>query len=133
MKIYIGNFLHVTNQEETLEEDRRHGEFNLIVRANNMEEAIDKFGRSIHQYRETTDFFQGDCTIYFVELLEFENLPDYQAKMLNYKSVAGDPLMPYIACSVPSDETDGCRIINWEKNEPAVEGHAKKLFIDFKQ
>lgn len=129
--IYIGNFLHVTNQEEDLEENRRHGEFNLIVQAQNMEEAIDKFGRSIHRYRKSSDFFQGDCTIYFVELLEFENLPGLEAQMLNYKSVAGDPLMPYIACSVPSDGTDGCRIINWERNEPAIEGHARKLFIDF--
>jgi len=131
--IYIGNFLHITNQEEALEKDRRHGEFNLIVTADNKEEAIEKFGRSIHKYRNTSDFFQGDCTIFFVELLEFENFPKFEAKMLNYKSIAGDPLMPYIACSVPSDDTDGCRIYDWNNNEPAIEGHRNKLFIDFKQ
>ena len=130
--IYIGNFLHVTNQEEAHEEKRRHGELNLIVKADNKEEAIDSFGQSIHKYRKTSDFFQGDCTIFFVELLEFENFPKFEAKMLNYKSIAGDPLMPYIACSVPSDDTDGCRIYDWKNNEPAIEGHKNKLFIDFK-
>jgi len=40
---YIGNFTYATNQEETLEEDRRHGEFSLIVDADNPYLAILKF------------------------------------------------------------------------------------------
>jgi hypothetical protein len=28
--IFIGEFFHLTNQEEIEERDRRHGEFNLI-------------------------------------------------------------------------------------------------------
>jgi hypothetical protein len=30
---YIGKFLHMTNQQETEESERRHGEFNLIIQA----------------------------------------------------------------------------------------------------
>ena len=29
--IYIGKFLHTTNQQEKNEDKRRHGEFNLVV------------------------------------------------------------------------------------------------------
>ena len=31
--IYLGNFLYISNQEDPREEERRHGEFNLIVQA----------------------------------------------------------------------------------------------------
>jgi hypothetical protein len=130
--IYIGNFLHVTNQEEPSEEKRRHGEFNLFVEADSKEAAIDMFRESIFNYRQQSHFFEGDCAIYFVELLEFENFPQTEAKILNYKSIAGDPLMPYIACSVPSQETDACRIYDWTSSEPEVDGSEKKLFISFK-
>ena len=70
--------------------------------------------------------------IYFVELLEFDKIPKSEAKILNYKSIAGDPLMPYIGCSVPSGETDACKIYDWKNNEPEVDGNEKKLFIRFK-
>jgi len=39
--IYIGKFLHATNQQETDESERRHGEFNLIVEADNQDTAVD--------------------------------------------------------------------------------------------
>ena len=130
--IYIGNFLHVTNQEEPLEAQRRHGEFNLIAAADSRETAIDLFRQSIFNYRQKSHFFEGDCIIYFVELLEFDKFPQSEAKILNYKSIAGDPLMPYIGCSVPSGETDACKIYDWKNNEPEVDGNEKKLFIRFK-
>ena len=39
--IYIGKFLHATNQQETEESERRHGEFNLIIEAENQDAAVD--------------------------------------------------------------------------------------------
>ncbi len=133
MMIYIGNFLHVTNQEEPSEEKRRHGEFNLIVQADSKETAIQMFRQSIFSYQETRDFFEGNCSIYFVELLELDQFPKTEAKMLNYKSMVGDPLMPYISCSVPTEESDACRIYNWRNKEPEVDGQQNKLFVSFKK
>jgi len=102
--IYIGNFLHQTNQEEASESERRHGEFNLIVQAETRDAAIRLFKERIQKQREISGFFEGDCSIYFVELLEFEKTPETEAMIINFKSIAGDPLMPFIACSVPNEQ-----------------------------
>jgi hypothetical protein len=130
--IYLGKFLHATNQQEKDESERRHGEFNLIVEAQDRETAEDLFKRRIIQFRQSTDLFQGDCYIFLVHLLELEKFPRERAKMLFYKSVAGDPVMPYISCSVPTGEAEGCRILQWSGNKPDVDGIDAKVFIDFK-
>ncbi|MBW2356223.1 MAG: hypothetical protein JRF23_05550 [Deltaproteobacteria bacterium] len=83
--IYIGYFVHVTNQEQVDEADRRHGEFHMAVEADDV----------------------------------------------TYKSVAGDPLMPFIRCSVPGSDTDGCRIFDWQNNQPEVDGEKETLFMAF--
>ena len=67
---FIGNFVHATNQEETMEQDRRHGEFSLIVNAPDPYHAFLKFRDRIVKYREKSDFFQGDCSIYLIQLFE---------------------------------------------------------------
>jgi hypothetical protein len=131
--IYIGNFVHMTNQEETSEPERRHGEFNLMVQADTRDAAIQLFKDRIQKQREISGFFEGDCSIYFVELLELEKMPEKEAMILNFKSIAGDPLMPFIACSVPTEQTDACRIFDWNDNELEVDGNNKKLFITFKK
>ncbi len=131
--IYIGNFLHLTNQEEASDSERRHGEFNLIVQADSRDAAIGRFKERIQKQREISGFFQGDCSIYFVELLEFEKIPEAEAMILNFKSIAGDPLMPFIACSVPTEQTDACRIFDWNNKELEVDGNNKKLFLTFKK
>ena len=41
--IYIGKFLHATNQQQEEESKRRHGEFNLIIEAGSQDAAVDKF------------------------------------------------------------------------------------------
>ena len=130
--LYIGKFLHVTNQQHTEESERRHGEFNLIVEAQNSREAIEYFKERIIDSRENSDLFEGDCIIYLAHLLEMEAFPSERAKMLYYKSVAGDPVMPYISCSAPNGETDGCRILNWMKNRPEIDGADADLFLEFK-
>ena len=130
--IYFGEFFYLTNQEETEERDRRHGEFNLIVESNNTQAAIDLFKSRIIEFRQKSEFFTGDCRIFFIRLLEFENFPQSKAMMLNYKSTAGDPIMPFIGCTIPSDQTDACRIYNWKDNAPEVDGQNETLFLEFK-
>ena len=49
--IYIGKFLHATNQQRTKEENRRHGEFNLIIEADDEQTAVDKFKERIKDFR----------------------------------------------------------------------------------
>ncbi|MEJ2221974.1 MAG: hypothetical protein P8X80_14305 [Desulfobacterales bacterium] len=132
MMLFIGKFLHMTNQQSTEESQRRHGEFNLIVQAKNSQEAVEYFKERIIDSRENSDLFEGDCAIYIAHLLELEEFPRERAKMLYYKSVAGDPVMPYISCSAPNGETDGCRILNWMKNRPEIDGADANLFLEFK-
>ncbi len=101
--IYIGNFLHVTNQQEVLETERRHGDFSLIVESDDFDGAVTKFKNRISEFRQTTDFFQGDCRIFFIQLFEFDSFPKTQAMMLNFKSIVGDPALPFIDCLIPTD------------------------------
>jgi hypothetical protein len=61
-----------------------------------------------------------------------EEFPSERARMLYYKSIAGDPIMPYISCTAPTGETDGCRILNWMKNKPEIDGVDANLFLEFK-
>ncbi len=80
--IYIGKFLHATNQQNTKETDRRHGEFNLIIEAEDENSATEKFKKRINEFRETSDLFEGDCFIYMVHLLELNEFPSDRARML---------------------------------------------------
>lgn len=130
--IYIGEFFFLTDQQEVEEQDRRHGEFNLVLESDEPRDAIDQFKQRIVEFRRKSEFFTGDCKIFFIRLLEFENFPRSQALMINYKSVAGDPLMPFIGCTIPSDQTDACRIYNWNDNTPEVDGRNETLFLEFK-
>ena len=131
MMLYIGKFLHMTNQQKAEESERRHWEFNLIVEAENGQAAVERFKERIIDSRENSDLFEGDSSIYFVHLLELEEFPSDRARLLYYKSIAGDPAMPYISCSAPNGETDGCRILSWMKNRPEIDGEDANLFIEF--
>ena len=130
--LYLGKFLHMTNQQAEQESERRHGEFNLIVEANDSQVALELFKERITDSREKSDLFEGDCTIYIVHLLELEEFPSDRARMLYYKSIAGDPIMPYISCSTPNGANDGCRILNWMKNKPEIDGEDANLFVEFR-
>ena len=130
--LYIGKFLHMTNQQEVEESERRHGEFNLIVQAENGQAAVERFKERIIESRESSDLFEGDSFIYIVHLLELDEFPSDRARLLYYKSIAGDPVMPYISCSTPNGETDGCRILNWMQNRPEIDGEDASLFLVFK-
>jgi len=128
---FIGNFVHATNQEEIMETERRHGEFSLIIDAETPMVALQKFRNKIVNYRATSDFFQGDCSIYLIQLFEFDMFPVDVPLMINYKSTAGDPLMPFIRCSLPNDMSDSCRLFDWQNNTPEIDGQKEKLFLAF--
>ena len=130
--IFIGNFLVLTNQEKIDEIDRRHGEFNLIVAAPDAANALRLFRDSILDHHRNSMLFEGDCSIFMIQLLEFDQLPQERAMMMTYKSMAGDPIMPYIGCLVPSSDTDSCRIFNWKNNRPEIDGESEALFLRLK-
>ncbi|MFQ5484614.1 MAG: hypothetical protein ACE5DO_04675 [Desulfobacterales bacterium] len=130
--IFIGNFLHLTNKEKKNESERRHGEFNLIIEAEKTEEAIHMFKERIIELRESSDFFEGDCSVFFNQLLGIDKFSKTKATMLNYKSIAGDPVMPFIGCSFPSSEGDDCSIYEWKDVTLEIDSEKSDLFIEFK-
>jgi hypothetical protein len=129
--IYIGKFLHTTSQQEKEEFRRRYCEFNLIVAAANKQEALEKFKQRIAEARDASDLFEGQATIYLLHVLEMADIPGSRARMFDYQSVAGDPVMPVISCQAPAGENDGCRILDWQNNRPGVDGQAAQPFMQF--
>ena len=131
--IYIGNFIYLSNQEIEAESDRRHGEFNLIVEADDFQNAVTMFKERIMELKETTGFFEGRSSIFFNQLLEFDRFSRHRAVLLNVKSVAGDPIMPFIGCTLPSEMTDDCRIFQWEEESPKIDGVKEAPFLVFRE
>ncbi len=130
--LYIGNFLVLTDQEKVAENDRRHGEFSLIIEAVDTPAALRAFKGCILENRQEKDFFPGDCQIFLIQLLEFDRLPVNRAMMLTYKSTVGDPVLPYIGCLVPGEDTDSCRIFDWQDKHLEIDGRDEQLFMAFK-
>jgi hypothetical protein len=128
----MGSFYYVSNQEEELDTNRRHGEFNLTIEADSTEVAVKLFKSRIMALQKSRVFFGGDCSIFFTQLQEFEELPRTEALILNYKSYAGDPFMPFIGCIIQSDQVDGCRIYTWEDSIPEIDGKNQKVYLEFK-
>jgi len=131
--IFIGNFLLLTNQEKIAENERRHGDFNLMVEAPDAAHAIRNFRDTILHFQAESDFFEGRCKLFLIQLLEFDQMPTHQAMVVSYKSTAGDPAMPYIGCLFPNADTDGCRIYDWKDNQPQVDGRPEGFFMELKE
>ena len=129
--IYIGKFVYTNNQHKKKETDRRNGEFNLIVEAEDKHLAMDRFNERISRARETSELFEGRCLVYLLALIELDRLPQDQALMFNYTSVAGDPVMPFISCSAPDGDIDGCRILDWQNNVPEIDGGNAGPYMEF--
>jgi hypothetical protein len=129
---FIGDFQHLSDQQAENEQDRRHGNFSMMVEADSAESALEKFRHRLLTFKDATTFFEGHCTIFISQLLEFDRLPQQEAVLLNFRSFAGDPLMPFIACSVPSEQSNACSIHEWQNNRPLTEGRQDSVFIEFK-
>lgn len=127
---FIGNFQHVSNQQAD-DTDRRHGTFSMMVEADNMDTALDKFRERLIAFKAATAFFEGRCAIFIKQLLEFENFPSTEAVMVNFNSFAGDPIMPFISCVVPDEQNNACSIHEWNNNHPTTEGREDSVFIQF--
>ena len=128
---FIGNFQHISDQQSDNENDRRHGSFSMMVSADSMHDALDKFRHKLTIYKNSTTFFEGKCTIYITQLLEFDKFPQEDAIMLNFKSFAGDPVMPFIACVVPTEQSNACSIHEWDQGHPVTEGQSDTVFAQF--
>lgn len=102
----------------------------MIVEAETYEAALGKLEAQIRFYRESSDLFEGACKIFCIQLLEFVQFPKVPV-MMNYKSFAGDPILPFIGCSVPDGEEKSCTIYNWEEKKLEVDGYSGKLFLEF--
>lgn len=130
--LFIGNFMVLTNQEKVAESDRRHGEFSLMVEAPDNGRAVELFRDKIGRIRATSDMFEGQCAIFFTQLLEMDRFPRDEALMLHYRSWVGDPVLPFIGCNVPGAMGDNCRIHEWKNNRPEIDGIDERLFIEFR-
>jgi len=128
---FIGNFQHVSEQEAADANNRRHGNFSMMVDAPDMESALEKFKQRLIEFRKSTSFFDGQSTIYITQLLEFDNFPTEDAVIVNFNSFAGDPVLPFIACVVPSEESNSCSIHEWDRNQPITEGRKDSVFLQF--
>lgn len=128
---FIGNFQYLTDQQNNDENERRHGGFSMMVQAETSAQALDKFKQRLKEFHASSAFFEGKCAIYISQLLEFDQFPENEAVMLNFKSYAGDPVLPFIACVVPSEQSNACTIHEWQNNHPYTEGHEDSLFMEF--
>lgn len=128
---FIGNFQYLTDQQNENEADRRHGGFSMMIQADSADDALNHFRQRLIAFRETSTFFEGHCTIFITQILEFDHVPRDEAILLNFKSFMGDPLLPHIACVVPTEQSDACTIHEWQNNQPLTEGHQDSLFLEF--
>jgi hypothetical protein len=128
---FMGNFLHVSDQQSTDESDRRHGSFSMMVETDDAEMALERFRDKLLAFRDTTALFEGHCTIYITQLLEFDDFPSQEAVIVNFNSFAGDPVMPFISCVVPDERNNACSIHEWHSNHPTTEGRKNSIFLKF--
>ena len=128
---FIANFQYLTDQQKEDETERRHGVFSMMIQASSSQEALDKFRERLVSFRQSDTFFQGRCKIFISQLLEFDSIPSAEAVMLNFKSFAGDPVMPFIGCIVPTESSNACAIHEWKQNQPMTEGKEDSLFLAF--
>jgi hypothetical protein len=128
---FIGNFQYLSDRQKENEAERRHGLFSMMVQADSADMALDKFRQRLATFRQSSSLFEGRCTIYIGQLLEFNQLPQEDAILLNFRSYVGDPILPYIACVVPTELSNSCTIHEWNQDHPTTEGRADTLFIEF--
>lgn len=128
---FIGNFQYLTDQQNESEKERRHGVFSMLVQAPAAEKALEIFRQRLIAYRQSSAFFEGRCTIYISQLLEFNQVPNQEAVLLNFRSYVGDPVLPFISCVVPTEQSNACTIHQWRDNQPLTEGQEDSLFLQF--
>lgn len=128
---FIGNFQYLTDQEKETVQDRRHGAFSMMVQAESNDIALEKFRMRLVAFRNSSALFEGRCTIYITQLIEFDQFPAEEAVLLNFASFAGDPILPHISCVVPTEQSNSCSIHEWSNNQPFTEGRRDSLFIEF--
>ncbi|RJQ87958.1 MAG: hypothetical protein C4519_00210 [Desulfobacteraceae bacterium] len=129
---FIANFQYLTDQQQENENERRHGNFSMMIQAESAEKALDRFRQRLVEFHRSSAFFEGGCVIFITQLLEFDQFPNTEAIMLNFRSYAGDPILPFISCVVPTEQSNACTIHEWKGKHPVTEGREDSLFIEFK-
>jgi hypothetical protein len=130
---FIGNFQYLTALQQENDKERRHGLFSMMVQAESADQALEKFRLRLSTFRDSSSFFEGHCTVFISQLLEFDQVPQNEAVMLNFRSYAGDPILPFISCVVPTEKSNACTIHEWKSNHPMTEGREDSLFMEFNQ
>ena len=128
---FIANFQYLTDQQNENETERRHGVFSMMIQSSSSQEALEKFRERLVSFQQSGTFFEGQCKIFISQLLEFDQMPKEEAVMLNFKSFAGDPVLPFIGCIVPTEMSNACTIHEWKQNQPMTEGREDSLFLTF--
>jgi hypothetical protein len=70
--------------------------------------------------------------VFFNQLLGIEKFSKTKATMTNYKSIAGDPVMPFIGCSLPTSGGNACSVYEWKDVTLEIDSEKSDLFIGFK-
>jgi hypothetical protein len=128
---FIGQFQFVSDQQAPSESDRRNGSFSMMIEADTMDLALEAFRHRLTSFASSTSFFEGKCKIFITQLLEFDTFPASEAVIVNINSFAGDPIMPSIACVVPTEQSNACSIREWDSNHPTTEGRKDSIFMEF--
>ena len=128
---FIANFQYLTDQQKENETERRNGVLSMMVQAQSSQQALEKFKQKLVAFRQSSTFFEGRCNIFISQLLEFDQVPHDEAVMLNFRSYAGDPVLPFIGCIAPTEMSNACTIHEWKQNQPLTEGRGDSLFLTF--
>ena len=128
---FIGHFQYVSDQQAPKENDRRHGSFSMMIETDTTDAALEAFRQRLTRFKALTHLFNGRSTIFITQLLEFDKFPDSEAVIVNINSFAGDPILPSIACVVPTEQSNACRIREWDSNHPTTEGRKDSIFLQF--
>jgi hypothetical protein len=82
--LYLGHFVF-----DTFDGQQRMGYFNLLVAAENVETAKERFRRRLLYLRGSSGLFTGTIKMYLDGIVELAKLPE-DALLTNYKTFHGD-------------------------------------------
>jgi hypothetical protein len=99
--LYLGHFVF-----DTFDEEQRMGYFNLLVDAEDVENAKEGFRRRLLHLRQNSDLFTGDIKIYLDGIVALAQLPG-NALLTNYRTFHGDA-PPSIYNILPEQNRQGC-------------------------
>jgi hypothetical protein len=101
--VYLGHFVF-----DTFDEEKRMGYFNLLVEAEDVEQAKESFRRRLLRLRESSGLFTGTIKIYLDGIVELSK-PPKDALLTNYRTFHGDA-PPSIYNILPEQNRPECAV-----------------------